>query len=585
MLADLHTALTAPLDLIDSLYQRRQQEVHASTSTSGGAASTSRSTWALNGFDKFVQERFSKLLQDKKNLDQIPLITSTTNSSTLPALGSLVRFRAMVQDTGYGSELYRATRSTLDGKETVVIFGRDEAQTNTDESVGVVYEDDDYTNLQERQSFYIVSVPGENEWIKLASDKQPLQSSVASLSLQQGSAGTGSGLPNKYPIPSERHFGCIAKIYGEAADKIKTTDVYDFVGILGETQLTDSFDELAAQSGAALAPSTPIPALHVILNLPVTYPIAPMDKATDYAELRNELVQHLSTALQGDSDAAEWLLLALLARIHLRHPTGLALGSLSLNLAYPLGTIPSNTSENLTKLISSLVPRSTNLSITIPILNSPTSTPLAPRTIEESLHTGALQLPSHTLVVVDTLSIGQGQLIDTGVKNLRHLATTIAQQKLAYQFPYTSFDLETDLGFIVLSQGKAIIPTDCVVYVQPQPRTTNSIIDVLEIPDESKLMRWRSFLHEFKHGSFNVPEHMSELIQADFVERRSKSVGGQGMTQDDLVFRMTASRLMALSFGKNELGEQSWVRTGELDDRRKERGPQTAQGGGGGGSA
>ncbi|KDE08024.1 hypothetical protein MVLG_01726 [Microbotryum lychnidis-dioicae p1A1 Lamole] len=580
MLADLHTALTAPFELIDTLYQRRQDELRSSSTTGHrDSASTSRlpsPTLAFSAFDKLVQERFAKLFEEGKNLDQLPLITSTTTPSTLPALGSLVRFRAMVQDTGYGSELYRATQSTSNGQERVVMFGRDEVQVNTQESGGVIHEEEDYTNLQERQSFYIVSVPGENEWVKLASDKQPLQSSVASLSLQEGSAETRSGLPNKYPIPSERHFGCIAKIYGEAADKIKTTDVYDFVGILGETQLTDSFDQLAAQSGATVAPSAPIPSLHVILNLPVTYPIAPVDKATDYLALRKELVDHLTTLLQGDSDAAEWLLLALLARIHLRHPTGLALGSLSLNLAYPLGTIAPDTSEHLIQFISTLVPRSTHLSITIPILNSPSSTPLAPRTIEESLHAGALQLASNTLVLVDTLSIGQGQLVDTGVKNLRHLATTIAQQKLSYEFPYASFDLETNLGFVVLSQGKAIIPTDCVVYVQPQ--TTTSTFKVPQV-SQVKLFEWRSFLHTFKHASFSVPESMSETIEADFVDRRSKSVGGQGMTQDDLVFRMTASRLMALSFGREELGVESWVRTGELDDRRKERGPQTVQGG------
>lgn len=44
------------------------------------------------------------------------------------------------------------------------------------------------------------------------------------------------------------------------------------------------------------------------------------------------------------------------------------------------------------------------------------------------------------------------------MRNLRHLATTIAQQKLTYEFPYSSFELETDLSFILLSEGKAIVP-------------------------------------------------------------------------------------------------------------------------------
>ena len=46
----------------------------------------------------------------------------------------------------------------------------------------------------------------------------------------------------------------------------------------------------------------------------------------------------------------------------------------------------------------------------------------------------------------------------TGVRNLRHLATAITQQKLAYEFPYSSFELDTDLNFVLLSEGKAILP-------------------------------------------------------------------------------------------------------------------------------
>lgn len=54
-----------------------------------------------------------------------------------------------------------------------------------------------------------------------------------------------------------------------------------------------------------------------------------------------------------------------------------------------------------------------------------------------------------------------------GVRNLRHLTTTIASQKLSYEFPYSSFDLETDLAFILLSEGKALVP------VRPSPRSSS----------------------------------------------------------------------------------------------------------------
>lgn len=216
---------------------------------------------------------------------------------------------------------------------------------------------------------------------------------------------------------------------------------------------------------------------------------------------------------------------------HTHHTTGLALGSLSLNLA-----LPREFSTSLSPILSSLVPLLSTLDLSIPILNSP-STRLAPRNRDENLESGRLQLAPGTVVLVDMRAIGEGKLEDAGVRNLRSLATTVAQQKLEYLFPFSSFELETDLPFVLLSEGKAIIPADCVVYVRPVAN-----FEPAQAPDEDKLDRFRDFLATFKHAEFNIPPEMSEVIQADFVERRQKSVGGEGMTQEDLLFRMTAAR-------------------------------------------
>ena len=104
-----------------------------------------------------------------------------------------------------------------------------------------------------------------------------------------------------------------------------------------------------------------------------------------------------------------------------------------------------------------------------------------------------------------------------------------------------------------------------------------------------------------------------QVIQADFVERRQASHGGEGMSQDDLLFRLGAARyvlspslsstsssfanerahvrqaleavltsprpvplahsLLALSYGETTLSKEAWQRMAELDDRRKERMP------------
>lgn len=75
------------------------------------------------------------------------------------------------------------------------------------------------------------------------------------------------------------------------------------------------------------------------------------------------------------------------------------------------------------------------------------------------------------------------------------------------------------------------------MYVKPSKG-----VEPLQSLSEDQLARFRSFLATMRNSPFTIPETMSEVIQADFVERRQKSVAGEGMTQEDLLFRMTAAR-------------------------------------------
>lgn len=167
---------------------------------------------------------------------------------------------------------------------------------------------------------------------------------------------------------------------------------------------------------------------------------------------------------------------------HTRHATGMTLGSLSLNLA-----IPEDVVVSVYSVLSTLLPTVTSIPLSIPFLND-VKTSLAPRNRDDNLESGALQLSNGTTVVVDTRGIGEGKLEDlgtssffslispvclspvllAGVRNLRHIATTVAQQKLSYQFPFSSFELETDLDFIILSVGKAIIPVSSGLTLPPR---------------------------------------------------------------------------------------------------------------------
>lgn len=86
----------------------------------------------------------------------------------------------------------------------------------------------------------------------------------------------------------------------------------------------------------------------------------------------------------------------------------MALGSLSLNLAFSQAT-----ETDIAERISSLVPTSASLDLSIETLND-SKTRMAPRNRDETLDAGRLQLANGTAVVVDLRKIGEGKLEDTG---------------------------------------------------------------------------------------------------------------------------------------------------------------------------
>lgn len=86
----------------------------------------------------------------------------------------------------------------------------------------------------------------------------------------------------------------------------------------------------------------------------------------------------------------------------------MALGSLSLNLA-----LPASFTASLAPIISSLVPKTTSLNLSIPKLND-IKAKMAPRNRDENLESGALQLSTGTAVLVDMRGIGEGKLEDAG---------------------------------------------------------------------------------------------------------------------------------------------------------------------------
>jgi hypothetical protein len=133
---------------------------------------------------------------------------------------------------------------------------------------------------------------------------------------------------------------------------------------------------------------------------------------------------------------------------------GLLIGAFPLNLSFPRASPVSN---KVTALLEPLLPYLTTLDVSISALNA--AKPYQPTsTGSDSLKAGALQLVRSTFVIADETQMQEGQLQDRGVKNLKALARVMSEQKLAYVFPFSEFDFETDVGVVVLSEGKSLLP-------------------------------------------------------------------------------------------------------------------------------
>jgi hypothetical protein len=109
-----------------------------------------------------------------------------------------------------------------------------------------------------------------------------------------------------------------AQIYDdELADSLRVTQCVDVLGVLDSSALPGA--DWADADGSAGSSTPLVPALHVLALAPVDLRVsaaAPSEaQSAGAAEARQEISAYLKDALAGDELAAEWTLLALLARM------------------------------------------------------------------------------------------------------------------------------------------------------------------------------------------------------------------------------------------------------------------------------
>ncbi|KAJ7849081.1 mini-chromosome maintenance replisome factor-domain-containing protein [Mycena olivaceomarginata] len=455
----------------------------------------------IDDFPAKVAVHFADIFASKDAFSEIPSIYTVDPRQRDRCL---VSFRAMIQDTSPSPEMYLAKRSN----------GQCGGWGLADDASP---DDINYADLRENTVVWAVNVPGESEWVASELDGPNVPSFTRSILPE-------SHHPHKFPIPGAPHLGVQVKVYDTSrADLLKSTDVVTLVGILTMESISSDSD-LEPENDVV-----PVPTLHVLFS-----PTAPSATRASYIPvlpgyvsnletLRDELISWIATeGLAGDKDAAEWVLLNIIAKPH--------------------------------TVLSHLLPIVVTLPLSLDLLNTSS---FSPESKNEELCSGQLQLPRGTTCI--------GGLVERGIVNLRALQEIMTNQSLEYVFPFSRFAFQTDVACLVLAEGRKSTFFQTHINVPLRPEAGKSA----ELYKPANQVQLPDYLGAAKIGSVTIGD---TYIQEDFVkERKAAATPAAAVTSEHLIHRMTIARLLTLSMHQSEVSIDIWERAKAMEAARETR--------------
>ncbi|KAI7902457.1 putative alanine racemase-domain-containing protein [Cokeromyces recurvatus] len=489
----------------------------------------------------------------------------------------------MIQDTGLGQEMFISAYEKLDKNGVSKLH----CNRYTDEPMDTEFNDQHIIqneHLCERTLVYCVSPPGENQWSKNAHNLNSDSLSDGMNQLEIKESNTIS--TKKYPLPEQAHVSAIVKFYNDMGESIKVGQLIEVIGIRGQDlQRQQDEEEANHEFESVLNLFSDMPVIHAIaynnLEEAQSSPLAKYDDIMDQAnDIRTQLIDYIAIhALGGDKLAAEFVLLQLLSRITLKN-SGLKIGSFTLNVSgfsshkttesdkkNSMLALNNPVTKTVADVLESLTVHSVNLPLTIDMLNK---TRFSPKSVNENLEAGLLQLVDGTVLLVDETVLDEGKLVDLGVRNFQALQNLIQHQTLTYEFPYSQYNFDTDINVLSLSTSKSMLPNHCSIPLETVISLENNN---REKPSNETLNLFRKFIHTAKYLQYDISDAVSEYIQSSFVNERkvASEKGIELPSQEDLMLRMNLARLAAVSFGENNLTQERYDYVVDLDKKRKAR--------------
>lgn len=124
---------------------------------------------------------------------------------------------------------------------------------------------------------------------------------------------------NKFPLPGQDHASAIVKFYNDMAENIKVGQLIEIIGIKGQDlQQPQQQENHGFESVLDLFSNVPV--IHAIAfnNLEAinSCPLSIHEEVSHQAHnIRNQLIDYISSTVGGDTLAAEFILLQLLSRV------------------------------------------------------------------------------------------------------------------------------------------------------------------------------------------------------------------------------------------------------------------------------
>lgn len=520
--------------------------------------------------------------------DEIPSLNSVPLVENLP-LRSLVRYRGMVQES-CGPEIYAATLN--DGSKVINMKYRDVCSAEHASTLTEEVESNVLTGLRERDTYYCVPIPGESVWAREAPSSVAVPSvSTSRPKRTRDDIDTGEDIDmendggNKaikeatkpmpppmvpacastkvdynLPLPEEadiKRTRCsVVKTYDSDGKDLRVMDVIDVIAILHMDWIEYPEDWKTGTRGISYALA---PRLHAIsvTRRPYFNP-APMMPDMCVTVVRDALLQYLKYLVGGDELVSRYVLCALIQR-EFKRLDGVSYGTLALGLQ-----LDAQQASVFTEGIRSLMPYVAALPVSIETLSSSRWVPKK-NYDTETVMAGLLQLAPGTVVILNENALGEGKLMETGLKNLSLIKSYIANNAVDADFEFYPVSLPTYHTNFVLSAGKAplIVPdVMCPIVPAETPCVT---------PDETLLATFRSYLArcvEVSNCAMSFEDSLVDQLPKDYSNMRQK----HAKLPDTMcnIFTVLA-RFNAISRGATQISVNHWHEILEMEEMRMPR--------------